>query len=488
MATNNTKQAFWVSIGSLFSFGFTIVSSMILSRYFDKGDYGTYKQVMYVYNTMLTVFTLGLPRTFSYFLPRVRNEEAKDLINKVTRIFFVLGGCFSLVLLFGSSVIARLLNNPDLEEALRYFSIVPFLMLPTMGLDGILSTYKKTKFLAIYTIATRIVMLLCVALPVMLFGLSYKEAILGFVASSFFCFLLALFLKYYPVKEYVKEKTKITYKDLFKFSIPLLYASLWSIVIVSADQFFISRYYGNEVFAEFSNGSLELPFVGMIIGACTTVLSPVFSRLSHSQVDPKTEIMPLWMSVFKKTAKLIYPMVVFFIFFADYVMIIMYGEQYEVSGNYFAIKLLTNFFTLIHCGPLLINIGKVKFYSNVHMITAFVVVLLECISVYTINSPYGIAWISLICNLCKIFVMLYYISTYFSVKLYELFPLKLCAKILFPSAIMLLLIRFLVDHILTVDYIYATLIGLLLYVTVYLVYCKIANIDYVGLINPIIKK
>lgn len=488
MATNNTKQAFWVSIGSLFSFGFTIVSSMILSRYFDKGDYGTYKQVMYVYNTMLTVFTLGLPRTYSYFLPRVRNEEAKDLINKITRLFFILGGCFSLVLLFGSSFIAKILNNPDLDEALRYFSIVPFLMLPTMGLDGILSTYRKTKFLAIYTIATRMVMLLCVALPVMLFGLSYKEALLGFVASSFFNFLLALFLKSYPVREYAKEKTHITYKDLFKFSIPLLYASLWSIVIVSADQFFISRYYGNEVFAEFSNGSLELPFVGMIIGACSTVLSPIFSRLSHSQVDPKTEIMPLWMSVFEKTAKLIYPMVIFFIFFADYIMIIMYGEQYEESGNYFAIKLLTNFFTLIAYGPLIINIGKVKYYSNVHMTTAFVVVLLEYIIVQTINSPYGIAWISLICHLGKIFAMLYMVSIYFSVKLYELFPLKLCIKILVPSAIMLLIIRLFVIRILSLDYISATILGLLLYATIYLIYCKIAKIDYIGVIKPILKK
>ena len=56
--TNNTKQAAWTAIGSLFSFGFSIVSSMILSRYFDKADYGTYKQAMYVYNTLLTVFAL----------------------------------------------------------------------------------------------------------------------------------------------------------------------------------------------------------------------------------------------------------------------------------------------------------------------------------------------------------------------------------------------------------------------------------------------
>lgn len=488
MSTNNTKQAFWVSLGSLFSFGFTIISSMILSRYFDKADYGTYKQVMYVYNTMLTVFTLGLPRTFSYFLPRVRENEAKDLINKITRLFFILGAIFSLILYVGAPTIANILNNEELEDALRYFAIVPFLMLPTMGLDGILSTYKKTKFLAIYTIVTRIVMLLCVALPVIVFELTYKEAILGFVVSSLFNFIIALYFKSYPVRGFVKEKTIVTYKEIFQFSLPLLYASLWGIVIVSADQFFISRYFGNKVFAEFSNGSLELPFVGMIVGACSTVLSPIFSRLSHTSVNPKTEIMPLWMSVYEKTAKLIYPILIYCLFFSDYVMIVMYGEKYAVSGNYFAIKLVTNFFTLISYGPLIINIGKVKYYSNVHMITALIVIVLEYLSVLVINSPYGIAWVSLLCHLGKIFAMLHLVAVYFNVKIYELFPIGLCLKIIIPSALLLFVIRYIVCNVFTLENILILIISFVFYLLFYLLLAKIMGIDYMNLIKPILKK
>ena len=90
--TNNTKQAAWVALGSMFSFAFGIVSSMILSRYFDKVEYGTYKQVLYVYNSLLAIFTLGLPKAYSYFLPRSPLNEAKSLIKKITNLFFILGG------------------------------------------------------------------------------------------------------------------------------------------------------------------------------------------------------------------------------------------------------------------------------------------------------------------------------------------------------------------------------------------------------------
>lgn len=487
-STNNTKQAAWVAAGSLCAHGFAIVSSMILSRYFNKADYGTYKQVMYVYSTLLTVFTLGLPKAFSYFLPRVELAQSKSLIRKITNLFFLLGGVFSLLLFVFSPQIALILKNPELTKALRIFAIVPFFLLPTMGLDGILATFRQSRYIALYHISTNIFKLLCVALPVMVWNLGYEQALWGFVVSSFITFLLALYLKYLPVRNEGTEKCKITYKDIFRFSIPLLTASLWGILIHSADQFFVSRYFGNEVFAEFSNGSMELPFVGMIVGACATVLSPIFSRLSHEQVDPKKEVYPLWMSVFEKTAKLIYPLVIYCMVFADIVMVTLYSGKYVDSQNYFRIKLITNFFTLISYGPLIINIGKVKYYSRVHMFTALIVVLLEFISVKTINSPYAISWISMLCHVGKIFAMLFMVSKFFGVKFYQLFPLKLIGQILIPSALFLLLERWVLIDLCQLNSWVVLFVSVIVYALVYFAYSILVKMDYIGLVKPLIKK
>lgn len=486
--TNNTKQAAWVAAGSLCSFGFTIVSSMILSRYFNKADYGTYKQVMYVYNTLLTIFTLGLPRAFSYFLPRVELAQSKNLIRKITNLFFLLGGVFSLLLFVFAPQIAVFLKNPELTKALRIFAIVPFFLLPTMGLDGILATFKQSKFIALYHVLTNVFKLLCVALPVMIWNLGYEQALVGFVVSSFVTFLLALYLKYLPVKKESNEKCEVSYKDIFKFSIPLLTASLWGIIIHSADQFFISRYFGNEVFADFSNGSMELPFVGMITGACATVLSPVFSRMSHEKVDPKKEIYPLWMSVFEKTAKLIYPLVIYCMVFADVVMVVLYGQKYVTSDNYFRIKLITNFFTLIVYGPLIINIGKVKYYSRVHMITAFMVVILEFVSVKTIHSSYAISWISMLCQVGKTFAMLFLVTKFFGVKLHQLFPIKLIGQIIIPSAVFLVIERWLLIDVFQFNNLIVLIISVVVYTAVFYAYSVLMKMDYLGLIKPLIRK
>lgn len=486
--TNNTKQAFWLAIGSLASFGFGIISSMILSRYFPKADYGTYKQVLYVYHTLLTVFTLGLPRSFSYFLPRVPKDQAKSLIAKLTRLFLLLGFVFSALLFVFSGLMADILNNPDLKDAIRIFAIVPALLMPTMGLEGILATYQKTKFMAVYTIGTRIIMLCCVALPVMFFNLGYRQAIFGFVIGSAITCVIAFWLKYYPVRNFGKCECDISYREIFKFSLPLLYASLWGIVIGSADQFFVSRYFGNVVFAEFSNGNMELPFVGMIVSACAAVLSPIISKMSYEKANPITEVLPLWMSVFKKTTMLIYPLVIYCMVFADVIMVAMYGSQYSVSSGYFRIKLIANFFTVISYGPLVINIGKVKYYSNVHMLTALVIVVLEFASVHLISTPYAISWISTMCHLGKIFAMLYLVASFFGIKIYKLFPWKTINLILFPSIIILIGIRYCVVNYYHMDSWFAVTVSFTSYLLIFFLYSLIVKIDYVSIVKPLIKK
>lgn len=487
--TNNTKQTAWIAVGGLFSFGFGIVSSMILSRYFDKGDYGTYKQVLYVYHTLVTVFTLGLPKAFSYFLPRVDLSQAKSLIRKITKLFFLLGGVFTLLLFFGAPFIADWMNNPDLISGLRIFAVVPFFLLPTMGLEGILATFRKTMFSAIYTICTRVFMLVCVTLPVLIFHCGYIESLIGFVASSFLTFLLALYFKNLPVKNEGNNDCNITYKQIFDFSLPILYASLWGMIIHSADQFFISRYYGNVVFAEFANGSTELPFVGMILAACSAVLSPIFSRMNHQQVDPQKEIFPLWISVFKKTAMLTYPLVVYCWFFAEDIMVFLYGGKYDVSYIYFRIKLLTYISSLIVYAPLVINIGKVKYYARVHMWTAIIVVGLEFISVHTINSPYAISVISLLCQFGKAFALLSVAAAYFGKRLDQLFPLELIVKILLPSIAFLYVERLVLGWLMPEsNALVMIIVSLCIYAGVYYAYSLVMKMDYIALIKPLFKK
>lgn len=173
------NQALWLGISQASSFVLAFISAAILSRYFDKTEYGTYKQIIYVYTTLQTVFTAGLPGVFSYFLPRYSEAEGKTLVNKITRVFFVLGLLFSVVLYTTSGLIADLLKNPELEIGLKIFSPFPLLTIPTMGIEGIYTALKKTQYIAIYHAISKLSMLVCLVLPVIAWHGDYRSAIVG---------------------------------------------------------------------------------------------------------------------------------------------------------------------------------------------------------------------------------------------------------------------------------------------------------------------
>lgn len=488
--TNNTIQAFWVGIGSFSAFAVSMLSSVILSRYFDKADYGTYRQVLYVYQTLLVVFTLGLPKAYSYFLPRVADCCAKSLIRKITRIFYVLGGVFSVSLYLFSPLIASVLKNPDLESALRIFSPVPFLLLPTMGIEGVLAVFQKTKYIALYNVITKGLILLCAVLPVVCWNGSYNDAIWGFVVASFLSFLVVSYLRYWCVKAKGNQSTSISYREIFKFALPLMFASLWAILGQSADKFYISRYFGTAVFAEFSNGSLQLPFVGMIIGACSTVLTPLFSKKVYEQGNAAQEILPIWKSVFKKTIKITYPLVIFCLFFADYIMVLLYGESYSNSGIYFSIMLIVNFFTVISYFPILIAIGASAFYNKVQMFGALSMIVLELLSILLFHSPYVVTAVSVLCRVTIIYVMLKFIARYFGVTVLEIIPTKLCTVIVIPSIVVLYAVRLLVFSTEWVDVhlLLKILLSLILYLILYAFWCKIVGVEYISIMKPLLKK
>lgn len=474
-----------MAIGSFSSFIVGIVSPMILSRYFDKGDYGTYKQVMYVYYTLLSIFTLGLPMSYAYFLPKYEREYAKDIISKVTKLFFVLGASFSLFLFFFAGSISNVMKNPDLKPALMAFAPTPFLLLPTMGLDSIFATYRKTHYLVYYTIVTKVLTILLTVLPVVILGGNYIHAIIGFDIASFLTCVLALYLKTWPVRDEPKHKSDITVRQIFNFALPLLFASIWGIIIASSNQFFISRYYGSEVFADFSNGFMELPFVGMILSSISAVLLPLFSGMTKGN-GLSQDVVDVWHSALNKSVKLIFPMLVFSILFAKPIMTCLYGDKYIQSAIYFQIKNFSGLFFIIPFYPIILAIGKSKDYARVHMIIALLIVIAEYVVCNFTDSPVYVAIVSELCQILKIWLLLKVIADYAGISAIKLVNVKMLLKVLSVSLLSTVLPKFVECHLSTS--IFAELgVCLILYVCSYYFLCWLMGISYKEIAKPLLR-
>ena len=486
MSTNNTRQAAWMAIGSFFSFMVGIVSPMILSRVFAKADYGTYKQVMYVYSTLLFVFTLGLPKAYSYFLPKYGKEYSKGIINKITYLFIGMGAIFSIVLFFSSGLIANILKNPDLDLALKVFSPTPLFLLPTIGLDGIYATFRKTQYITIYTVLTRTLTVALIVLPVFIYHGTYIHAIIGFDVASFLTCVIALAMKSAPVRKEEKKRSPLSYRDIFRFSLPLMVASFWGIILSSTNQFFISRYFGNEVFADFSNGFMEIPFATMVIGAITTVLLPRFSELEEGE-RMNDQIYAIWLSALEKSAKIIFPILVFSVVFARLIMICLYGDAYGSSTLYFMIKNISSLLYIIPFAPIMLAIGKTKQYANAHMVAAVLMVVLEYLCVKTLYSPIAIAIISEVCQAIKIILMMRVIAHYAGRPILELVPVKPLLRIII-SCLIAALITHALSQLLILNKFILIFLCAIFFCVIYYGICWVAKLSYKEIASGLLPK
>lgn len=418
--SSNFNQALWLGIGQLGTYAITFVSAAILSRYLLKEDYGTYRQILYVYMTLMSIFTIGLPTVFSYFIPRLNINQQKTLVNSLTKIFLLLGLLFSVTLYFTSTFIGHLLKNPELGIGLKIFSIFPLFTLPTLGVEGIYTALRKTKQVALYQFLSRSLMLLCIVLPVILYKPDYKLAIIGWGIASFLTFLLAMYMKNKPYMKIEKELIPNMYKTIFDYSLPLMGAFIAGFFISSADQFFISRYYGTEAFADYSNGSLSIPIVAVIAMSIKKVLLPLFSK---ADIEGKiNDAIQTYVSAVNKSINLVFPLIVYAIFFAQIIVVIIYGNNYATSAPYMRFHLLRDFLEVLPYFSVFLALGMSRIYLYMHIVGAIYVWLFGFI---VVKSGLDASMIVLVRTMFYVFCTIYAMIYLYQKKKINLLPKKI---------------------------------------------------------------
>jgi len=415
-------------------------------------------------------------------------SQGKDIVWKITKVLFAGGLAFSIFLFASSGLISNILRNPELSRGLKYFSPVPMFLLPTLGIEGIFSTYRKTFYIALYNTVSRLLMLLFIVLPVIIFKGTYIHAIYGWIAVSAITLILAFFFKGIPFKGIKQEKSNLHFQEILKYSLPLVSATIAGIAFRSANQFYISRYFGPVVFAEFSNGFTEIPFVAMITSATSIVLMPLFSKIIYEKSDI-TQLIDLWKKGLQKSAILIYPIVVFFLVYSKEVITIVYSESYIDSAKYFSVAMSLNFFNIIIFAPLLLALGEVKFYARLHYCLAIATWITGYLMIIIFKTPMSVAISFVIISICGIIVSLAYSARKIGVTFLAMFPVGLFIKIAVHSFLSILPVHLFLKHLLPeLGNLASVMIAATAYMAILLISSRWIKVNYLELLIPLLKR
>jgi O-antigen/teichoic acid export membrane protein len=360
---------------------------------------------------------IGLPQSVYYFIPKSDAETRKRFLRQTLDIFTILGLVCSLVLLFFRGSLANMFHNPHLNKVLIIYAFYPFFMFLSQlyycVMIGLQQPRKAAVFI-IFSVFCDLVLILGLALLTR----NLNFIIMGMVISVVIQWIYArLSLQPLTSQGRLFEFNAEMLKAQFMYSLPIGVATIVGVVSAQIDKLVISSYFTPEVFAVFSVGAAELPFIAIITNSVNAVILPEMSKTCNPDC-----ISDLYRSAVRKNALILFPIFTFCFVFAPHIISILYSAKYLDAVSFFRIYLLTMPLRIATYGLLFQVFNKTRFI----FVTSLIALTLNTgLSILFINliGIKGPAISTMSVTYITVIIYLFLIKSKLKLRLSKLFPL-----------------------------------------------------------------
>jgi len=352
----------------------TIILGVILVRLITKETLGTYRQVFLVYAFLGGILSLQLENSLYYFLPKCGIDQRRSLLLQtiLTKLAFAL--MTSLIMFFGSAIIADMFSNPELAKLLRIFSLYSLLTGVIQLIPAFMISLDRAMRAGVYSMADAIgrgaVVVTMFALGQSLTSIIWAVTILAGIIS---------FIGYMDMTRFCPtgkwEFNRSLFMEQLHYTWPFLAISLIGVVNVQLDKFLISVFFNPATYAIYSCGAIELPIVALITGSVTAAIMP--NLVTFAQQGEPLRALGLWKEAVRKTALIIFPCFIFFIFIGKSLIVLLYGAPYSMAVWPFSIYLFLLPIRIATYSTLFRAIGRTKPIAISAAINLFLNVLLS---------------------------------------------------------------------------------------------------------------
>jgi len=335
----------------------TTLTGIFLARTLSLEDLGTYRQVILLVNMVSGIFSLGLPLSLLYFLPRMNYDSEKSRFAVQTLLgLTIMGALATLGAILFNGVLALRFHNDQLETLLPIAS--------PLFLTGLLLRYVAPLFLSIdrarlagvfriaqaFGVGLTLVMLVALGQPLAL-------ALVGMAIAEGASIVVALWLQHRILPLHLGLDKKLL-KAQMAYALPLAVSGMVGLLSRQVDQIMISMYMDPQRFALYSIGATEIPIVMLLVRSAGSVVLPQLSANWGNHEDD--EFTSLFSSTQRKVSLLCIPITVAFIALAKPFLVFLYGDTFAASANVFRIYGLIQLNRLFLFGILLQALGLTR--------------------------------------------------------------------------------------------------------------------------------
>jgi O-antigen/teichoic acid export membrane protein len=321
--------------GRTLAFAVTFVMPLVLVRVFSQEEYGLYKQLFLVHETLVSILTLGLVASLYYFVP---NDPAhrRAYISNTLLALAVVGtiGLGALVAL--KAQVAWLLSNPRLQLYLPAMALFTGFCLVTSMLESLMVILKQVRLAALTGLVSdvlRAAMVIGAALWIREMGAVVMALLLwvGCRTITLIVYLRTLGIR--PWREVHRERIR----SQWHYSLPFGLALMVRTFADNLHQYAVAHLYGPVLFAVYSVGSLQVPVVSIAFESTADVALVRLTELRRDgRLDKSVELIR---GTVATLSLLLLPLYVWLVANSGEFILLLYTRSFEASVPIFVVFL-----------------------------------------------------------------------------------------------------------------------------------------------------
>lgn len=245
----------------------SFVIPLALARVFLPDDYGAYKQLILIAQTLYYLLPFGMSQSLYYFIPRSR--APRPYLVQVLAYLAGAGALAMAALLLGGALIARGLNNPALVGYLPYLSVYVFGLIGSMPLEIALTAQGRTGRAAIAYVVSDLAKAAAMTLPGLV-GFGLQGVVQGMALFALLRLLAcwALHLRGSPGPLFERAALKAQ----LKFALPFGAAVALAVPQQAFHQWVVSSNLSPALFAVYAVGVFQVPLFDLLYAPTSEIL------------------------------------------------------------------------------------------------------------------------------------------------------------------------------------------------------------------------
>jgi O-antigen/teichoic acid export membrane protein len=313
---------------------------LVLARALDLGEYGTYKQIFLIAQTLSLVLPFGMAQSLYFFVPR--EERARPYVfNALAFLSLGAGIAVALLWIWGEGF-ARWLGNSELIRYRGELAIYVVGLIGSFPLEIGLTSRGRTGSAALVYLVSDTARAAVMVVPV-LYGYGLAGAMRGLAVFSLLR-LVATWAVLLRDSSGPLWNRRALLRQL-AYAAPFGFAVLVARISKDYHQYAVSSMFSPEVFALYATGCFQLPFIDLIYTPTTEVLMVRVAELERiGRLDEAAEA---FRQASARLSLFFFPCAAFFFAAAPEFIGTFFGEKFLGAVPIFRLAVLSIVFSLL---------------------------------------------------------------------------------------------------------------------------------------------